>query len=169
MCNVSKLSHELCAEFVFNLGIRHLGSMTFLIIFILFKLLRCTRYFNRISNVVFKSPEFQVIGILAFLDNPYNSMQNQYISKNETTALVREGDIRTRQVEEAIHIKRRSSAMNRDQGGPASYHGPTTLFWPLTIAAAEIAELTGSSQVRARKKDEMRKRYSFIVTKNCLS
>ena len=55
-------------------------------------------------------------------------------------------------------------------GEPISYHGPTTLFSPLTSAAAEIAELTASSQFGAQKKDEVSSKiisgkYQFLLEK----
>ena len=50
------------------------------------------------------------------------------------------------------------------------FRGPTTLFSPLTSAAAKIAELTGSSQFRARKKGEVSTeiisgKYQFLLEK----
>ena len=88
---------------------------------------------------------------------------NHIIDWDGVKVIDREGDTKTRQVKEALHIKRRSSTMNRE---PASYHGPTTL----TSAAAEIAKLTGSSQFRARKKDEVSSeissgKYQFLLEK----
>ena len=41
---------------------------------------------------------------------------NHIIDWNGVKVIDREGDTRTRQVKEVIHIKRRSSTMNRDQG-----------------------------------------------------
>ena len=43
-------------------------------------------------------------------------IQNNIIDWDGVKVIEREGDTRTRQVKEAIHIKRRSSTMNRDQG-----------------------------------------------------
>ena len=94
---------------------------------------------------------------------------NHIIDWNRVKVIDREGDTRTGQVKEAIHIKRRSSTMKGTRG-PTSYRGPTTLFSPLTSAAGEIADLTEGSQFGARKKDEVSSeiisgKYQFLLEK----